>query len=275
VMPILLEINDTDEMEKKILAKNYSWLSLGEKDIEKKIEYNEKALSYYPDYIPPHYWLGKWYSTRGYVKFLNSDQYQADKDRARAEWCFNTGFKLKNRFKKINHNLFNEWGSHYYRWGDYFNARTQFEQEIREIQINQNYKSNNINLRYIFSAKINIINCSCKSGANPVDLYSQLQELCLENPYHPYVYVSIGMLNCKEGNYGDALDNFNKSIEIKPDNYYPYWHKARVFLRTNNQEQAQSCFKKAFDLIQTSENEINKIKLKRWGEKNNLVEKDT
>mgnify|MGYP003550205832 CR=1 FL=1 len=42
-MPILLEINDTDEMEKKILAKNYSWLSLGEKDIEKKIEYNENT----------------------------------------------------------------------------------------------------------------------------------------------------------------------------------------------------------------------------------------
>lgn len=272
-MPILMEINDKNEMERKILAKNYSWLSLDENDIEKKIEYNEKALRYYPSYIPPHYWLGKWYSIRGYVKFLNDGQLYKD-DKERAEQYFENGLECKKRFQRTNHNLFNEWGSHYYRWGDYKNAIEKFVEGIKEIRKYPNYESKNNNLRNIFSARISIINCLCKSGNNPDELIQKLENLLQENPSHPYVYVTLGVLNCKKGEYQDALNNFDKSIEIKPDNYYPYWHKARVLLRTNKREEAQSCFNKAYEIILSSPNEINKIRLTRWGQQNKLLEEN-
>ena len=266
-MPILEQLDPNNE-EKTILAKNLCWLSIDETDINKRIEYNENALKCYA-YIPSYIWLGKWYSLRGYTKFLReNDGYQEDK--TNAENCFQKCSTKKQEIRRntINHHLFHEWGSHFYRWENYSEGIKKFKEEIAEISRYRNYQSNQNNVKNIFSAKINIINCSCKSGEKPGDLYLQLQTLLNENPYHPYVYVTLGVLKYKEEKYDEALQCFNKSIEIKPDNYSPYWHKARLFLNQNNVTDAESCFNRALELINNTPNEINKIKIKKWGQEN-------
>lgn len=285
MMPILQQSNPESENEtilgRTILAKNLCWLSIDETDINKRIEYNERALRHYR-YIPSYFWLGKWYSIRGYLDYLKSNSgYQNDK--TNAENCFQKCFhEITNHNQKvieqkrgkeiINHHLFNEWGSHFYRWGDYQNGIEKYNEEIEEIKRYRNYQAYQNNVKNIFSARINKINCSCKSGAEPRVLYRELQELLKENPYHPYVYMTLGVLNHKTKNYDKALQCFNTSIEIKPDNYYPYWHKARLFLETDKRNEAKSCFNKALEIIHSSQNEINKIKLSQWGKENGFIQ---
>ena len=268
----LKKLSKDSKLYKVCMARNLGWSANEEKNLQKRIRYNEMAISFF-NYIPAYIYLGSWYSVYGFIKTLTENDDHGYK--ALAESTFErTQVEIKNQ-RKINHNLFFEWGRHYYRWGEYDSALQMFQRQIEDIQKYHNWKKYPDNSKNIFAAKISIVNCKCKSNRfNVAEIEEEYNNLKAENAKHPHIYHALGVLymkqNTKENNE-KALGYFSKAIKLNKNMYFSYWHKAKIYLIMGKNEDAKKCFDMVMESVSTSPNEIGQIKIKIWGEENNIL----
>lgn len=58
------------------------------------------------------------------------------------------------------------------------------------------------------------------------------------DPNNPQVHSNLGSLFVAEGDFETALKHYNKSIELKPDNYFAYINRANYYFRNNEYNNA-------------------------------------
>lgn len=58
------------------------------------------------------------------------------------------------------------------------------------------------------------------------------------DPNNPQVHSNLGGLFIAEGDFETALKHYNKSIELKPDNYFAYINRANYYFRINEYNNA-------------------------------------
>jgi tetratricopeptide (TPR) repeat protein len=79
-----------------------------------------------------------------------------------------------------------------------------------------------------------------------IELMKKLETLDLT--LTPSVYAERGIIYTDQGNTGKALENFNKAIELKANNFEAYFHRARVYHKMHNFKEAINDYMKAIEI---------------------------
>ena len=85
------------------------------------------------------------------------------------------------------------------------------------------------------------------------DLVKLYQRLDAKGDNLPYCYTQLGNIHIDLGNYPEALRNYGKAIDLKPQNGVLYILRGGAYLDLKNYEQAINDFDKAIELIPTGD----------------------
>jgi TolB-like protein/AraC-like DNA-binding protein/Tfp pilus assembly protein PilF len=81
------------------------------------------------------------------------------------------------------------------------------------------------------------------------------------NPVSPYLILWKADILAGESKFDEAMADYNKFIEMYPENYSVYWHLWEFFLKTGEEQQAVESLQKAFQLVQEDRPFVDTIKV--------------
>lgn len=89
----------------------------------------------------------------------------------------------------------------------------------------------------------------CYTDANcPDDAIKAYYELLKLDPNHAQAHSNLGGQLIKVGAFKAAVEHYNKSIEINPDNYFAYINRANYYFRINEYDNAIPDAEKALEI---------------------------